>query len=204
MDDNIRRRPGVRAGYPRGRKKTNYRLLLCAALLACLLLAILFFALFLSGRGKAKELEEQVKTLTEQSQTLTSEKAALQQTLDGMYASAIAALPDPTTAQTEALPDLIPQLTDSIYLVRSTGSGYQYLKVPDGILADRLTAYRDSADYTAAANGVSADMWVLYADKVIGLKSGTDNGFVSPDRTASGAEYTLPSGFSAFVASFFA
>lgn len=204
MDDTIRRRPGVREGYPRRRRKTNYRLMLCGALAVCLILAVLFFALFLNQRGKTKDLEEQVKKLTEQTQTLTGEKTALQSTLDGMYDSAIAELPDPTTAQTEALPDLIPQLTDSIYLVRSTGSGYQYLKIPSGILADKLTAYRDAADYTAAASGVTADLWVLYDDKVIGIKSGTDAGFVSTDRTASGAEYTLPSGFSAFVSSFFA
>ncbi|MDO4269845.1 MAG: hypothetical protein Q4C72_02875 [Eubacteriales bacterium] len=211
MDENrqerpIRTRPGVRAGNARARRRApNYRLLLCAALAVCALLAILFFALFLGRGGKIKELNEQVKTLTEQTQALTNEKTQLQQTMDGLYTAAIAALPDPTTAQTQSLPDLIPQLTEGVYVVRSTGESYQYLSVPSGILQDKLAAFRDDAANFKPAEGdaPTCNYWVLFSDRVIGLAEG-DTGFVSTSRTATGSATSVPAGFTAFVASLFA
>lgn len=197
-----RRQPRRQAGV-----KLNYRMALCAAVAVSLLLAVLFLVLLLGQRGKSKTLDAQLKELTAQAQTLEGEKAQLQQTLDGLYASAIAALPDPTTANTQSLPDLIPQLTESIYIVRLSGGSYQYLKIPAGILTDRLLVFRDAEGYTASAETAAAewDLWVLYADRVIGMQTGGgDYGFVSTDRTAAGTAYTLPGGFNNFVTSLIA
>ena len=63
-------------------------------------------------------LEDEVKKLTEANQALTSQNTMLQQQSDAALTTAVAALPDPTTAQTTNLPDLIPQLTDAVYVVR--------------------------------------------------------------------------------------
>ena len=186
-------------------KQPNYRLLLCIGLLVCLVLDILFFVLFLSQCSRAGGLEDEVKKLTEANQALTSQNTMLQQQSDAALTTAVAALPDPTTAQTTNLPDLIPQLTDAVYLVRTTGEGYQYLKIAEGAVLDKLNAYRDDASgYTAAeGDAPTCSYWVLFSDRVIGLTDG-GNGFVSTDRTATGSATTVPSGFYDFVVSLFA
>ena len=186
-------------------KQPNYRLLLCIGLLVCLVLDILFFALFLSQCSRAGGREDEVKKLTEANQTLTSQNTMLQQQSDAALTTAVAALPDPTTAQTTNLPDLIPQLTDAVYVVRTTGEGYQYLKIAEGAVLDKLNAYRDDASgYTAAeGDAPTCSYWVLFSDRVIGLTDG-GNGFVSTDRTATGSATTVPSGFYDFVVSLFA
>lgn len=186
-------------------KQPNYRLLLCIGLLVCLVLDILFFVLFLSQCSRAGGLEDEVKKLTEANQALTSQNTMLQQQSDAALTTAVAALPDPTTAQTTNLPDLIPQLTDAVYVVRTTGEGYQYLKIAEGAVRDKLNAYRDDASgYTAAeGDAPTCSYWVLFSDRVIGLTDG-GNGFVSTDRTATGSATTVPSGFYDFVVSLFA
>mgnify|MGYP001003764415 FL=1 len=186
-------------------KQPNYRLLLCIGLLVCLVLDILFFVLFLSQCSRAGGLEDEVKKLTEANQALTSQNTMLQQQSDAALTTAVAALPDPTTAQTTNLPDLIPQLTDAVYVVRTTGEGYQYLKNSEGAVLDKLNAYRDDASgYTAAeGDAPTCSYWVLFSDRVIGLTDG-GNGFVSTDRTATGSATTVPSGFYDFVVSLFA
>ena len=186
-------------------KQPNYRLLLCIGLLVCLVLDILIFVLFLSQCSRAGGLEDEVKKLTEANQALTSQNTMLQQQSDAALTTAVAALPDPTTAQTTNLPDLIPQLTDAVYVVRTTGEGYQYLKIAEGAVLDKLNAYRDDASgYTAAeGDAPTCSYWVLFSDRVIGLTDG-GNGFVSTDRTATGSATTVPSGFYDFVVSLFA
>ena len=186
-------------------KQPNYRLLLCIGLLVCLVLDILFFVLLLSQCSRAGGLEDEVKKLTEANQALTSQNTMLQQQSDAALTTAVAALPDPTTAQTTNLPDLIPQLTDAVYVVRTTGEGYQYLKIAEGAVLDKLNAYRDDASgYTAAeGDAPTCSYWVLFSDRVIGLTDG-GNCFVSTDRTASGSANTVPSGFYDFVVSLFA
>ena len=186
-------------------KQPNYRLLLCIGLLVCLVLDILFFVLFLSQCSRAGGLEDEVKKLTEANQALTSQNTMLQQQSDAALTTAVAALPDPTTAQTTNLPDLMPQLTDAVYVVRTTGEGYQYLKIAEGAVLDKLNAYRDDASgYTAAeGDAPTCSYWVLFSDRVIGLTDG-GNGFVSTDRTATGSATTVPSGFYDFVVSLFA
>ena len=186
-------------------KQPNYRLLLCIGLLVCLVLDILFFVLFLSQCSRAGGLEDEVKKLTEANQALTSQNTMLQQQSDAALTTAVAALPDPTTAQTTNLPDLIPQLTDAVYVVCTTGEGYQYLKIAEGAVLDKLNAYRDDASgYTAAeGDAPTCSYWVLFSDRVIGLTDG-GNGFVSTDRTATGSATTVPSGFYDFVVSLFA
>ena len=186
-------------------KQPNYRLLLCIGLLVCLVLDILFFVLFLSQCSRAGGLEDEVKKLTEANQALTSQNTMLQQQSDAALTTAVAALPDPTTAQTTNLPDLIPQLTDAVYVVRTTGEGYQYLKIAEGAVLDKLNAYRDDASgYTAAeGDAPTCSYWVLFSDRVIGLTDG-GNGFVSTDRTATGSATPVPSGFYDFVVSLFA
>ena len=186
-------------------KQPNYRLLLCIGLLVCLVFDILFFVLFLSQCSRAGGLEDEVKKLTEANQALTSQNTMLQQQSDAALTTAVAALPDPTTAPTTNLPDLIPQLTDAVYVVRTTGEGYQYLKIAEGAVLDKLNAYRDDASgYTAAeGDAPTCSYWVLFSDRVIGLTDG-GNGFVSTDRTATGSATTVPSGFYDFVVSLFA
>lgn len=186
-------------------KQPNYRLLLCIGLLVCLVLDILFFVLFLSQCSRAGGLEDEVKKLTEANQALTSQNTMLQQQSDAALTTAVAALPDPTTAQTTNLPDLIPQLTDAVYVVRTTGAGYQYLKIAEGAVLDKLNAYRDDASgYTAAeGDAPTCSCWVLFSDRVIGLAEG-GSGFVSTDRTATGSATAVPSGFYDFVVSLFA
>ena len=161
--------------------------------------------LFLSQCSRAGGLEDEVKKLTEANQALTSQNTMLQQQSDAALTTAVAALPDPTTAQTTNLPDLIPQLTDAVYVVRTTGEGYQYLKIAEGAVLDKLNAYRDDASgYTAAeGDAPTCSYWVLFSDRVIGLTDG-GNGFVSTDRTATGSATTVPSGFYDFVVSLFA
>lgn len=185
--------------------KINYRMALCIAVLVCFVLAVLFFALFLGQRGKAKGLTDEVAKLTEEKTALTQQVGTLTQENQTMLDGVMKSVPDPTTANTQSLPDLIPQLTEGVFIVSNTGSGYQYLKVPEGYLTDKLNAFRDNADgFKQAASGAAADWtyWVLYSDKVIGMNT-ADHGFVSTDRTAAGPEYDLPAGFSAFVASVF-
>ena len=179
-------------------KQPNYRLLLCIGLLVCLVLDILFFVLFLSQCSRAGGLEDEVKKLTEANQALTSQNTMLQQQSDAALTTAVA-------AQTTNLPDLIPQLTDAVYVVRTTGEGYQYLKIAEGAVLDKLNAYRDDASgYTAAeGDAPTCSYWVLFSDRVIGLTDG-GNGFVSTDRTATGSATTVPSGFYDFVVSLFA
>ena len=185
--------------------KLNYRMLLCIAVLVFFLLALLFFILFLSRGGKIDELNKQVETLNGEKTSLSEQVNTLTQDNQTMLAGLTAALPDPTTAQTDDLTALIPQLTEGVYVVRSTGTQYQYLSVPTGYLQDKLTAYRDNAEgYSVVEGDVPAcTCWVLFPDRVIGLAEG-DKGFVSMDRAATGSATTVPSGMYAFVASFFA
>ena len=185
--------------------KLNYRMLLCIAVLAFFLLALLFFILFLSRGGKIGELNKQIETLNGEKNTLTEQVNTLTQDNQTMLAGLVAALPDPTTAQTDDLTALIPQLTEGVYVVRSTGSQYQYLSVPAGYLQDKLTAYRDNAEGYSVVEGDApvCTCWVLFSDRVIGLAEG-DKGFVSMDRAATGSATTVPSGMYAFVSSFFA
>lgn len=185
--------------------KLNYRMLLCIAVLVFFLLALLFFILFLSRGGKIDELNKQVETLNGEKTSLSEQVNTLTQDNQTMLAGLTAALPDPTTAQTDDLTALIPQLTEGVYAVRSTGSQYQYLSIPAGYLQDKLAAYRDNAEgYTVVDGDAPAcTCWVLFPDRVIGLAEG-DKGFVSMDRAATGSATTVPSGMYAFVASFFA
>lgn len=185
--------------------KLNYRMLLCIAVLAFFLLALLFFILFLSRGGKIDELNKQVETLNGEKASLSEQVNTLTQDNQTMLAGLTAALPDPTTAQTDDLTALIPQLTEGVYVVHSTGSQYQYLSVPTGYLQDKLTAYRDNAEGYSVVEGdaPACTCWVLFPDRVIGLAEG-DKGFVSMDRAATGSATTVPSGMYAFVASFFA
>ena len=185
--------------------KLNYRMLLCIAVLVFFLLALLFFVLFLSRGGKIDELNKQVETLSGEKTSLSEQVNTLTQDNQTMLAGLTAALPDPTTAQTDDLTALIPQLTEGVYAVRSTGSQYQYLSIPAGYLQDKLAAYRDNAEgYTVVDGDAPAcTCWVLFPDRVIGLAEG-DKGFVSMDRAATGSATTVPSGMYAFVASFFA
>ncbi|HIX89527.1 MAG TPA: hypothetical protein H9845_01330 [Candidatus Agathobaculum pullicola] len=185
--------------------KLNYRMLLCIAVLAFFLLALLFFILFLSRGGKIGELNKQVETLNGEKAALSEQVNALTQDNQTMLAGLTAALPDPTTAQTDDLTALIPQLTEGVYVVHSTGTQYQYLSVPTGYLQDKLTAYRDNVEgYTVVEGDAPAcTCWVLFPDRVVGLAEG-DKGFVSMDRAATGSATTVPSGMYAFVASFFA
>lgn len=198
-----RRAPIRRAPLRKPGGKPNYRLLLCIALLVCFLLAVLFFGLFLRRGGTIKELETQVATLTERNKTLEFELTSLQSASEAALTAAVAQLPEPTTAQTDTLPDLIPQLTGT-YVVRSTGSGYQYLQIPDGAVKDQLNAYRSALTESPEAGAATCDMWVLYDDAVVGLmSSGGAAGFYSADRTAQGTGSVLPDGFAAFVATLF-
>nr|WP_297274090.1 bZIP transcription factor [uncultured Agathobaculum sp.] len=185
--------------------KLNYRMLLCIAVLVFFLLALLFFVLFLSRGGKIDELNKQVETLNGEKTSLSEQVNTLTQDNQTMLAGLTAALPDPTTAQTDDLTALILQLTEGVYAVRSTGSQYQYLSIPAGYLQDKLAAYRDNAEgYTVVDGDAPAcTCWVLFPDRVIGLAEG-DKGFVSMDRAATGSATTVPSGMYAFVASFFA
>lgn len=185
--------------------KLNYRLLLCIAVLAFFLLALLFFILFLSRGGKIDELNKQIETLNTEKAGLSEQISALSQENQTMLAGLAASLPDPTTAQTDSLPDLIPQLTEGVYAVHSTGTQYQYLSVPAGYLQDKLAAYRDDAAGYAVVEGdaPACTYWVLFGDRVIGLAEG-DKGYVSMDRAATGSATTVPAGMYAFVAAFFA
>ena len=185
--------------------KLNYRMLLCIAVLVFFLLALLFFILFLSRGGKIDELNKQVETLNGEKTSLSEQVNTLTQDNQTMLAGLTAALPDPTTAQTDDLTALIPQLTEGVYVVRSTGTQYQYLSVPTGYLQDKLTAYRDNAEGYSVVEGdaPACTCWVLFPDRVTGLAEG-DKGFVSMDRAATGSATTVPSGMYAFVASFFA
>lgn len=185
--------------------KLNYRMLLCIAVLVFFLLALLFFILFLSRGGKIDELNKRVETLNGEKTSLSEQVNTLTQDNQTMLAGLTAALPDPTTAQTDDLTALIPQLTEGVYVVRSTGTQYQYLSVPTGYLQDKLTAYRDNAEGYSVVEGdaPACTCWVLFPDRVIGLAEG-DKGFVSMDRAATGSATTVPSGMYAFVASFFA
>ncbi|MDO5141793.1 MAG: hypothetical protein Q4D31_02100 [Eubacteriales bacterium] len=211
----IRRRPPVRAGSrsrssrPRSRGKApaklNYRMMLCIAVLVCLLLAVLFFSLFRSRGGKIDELEKQLETLQSEKTTLAAQVEGLTQENQAMLAGLAAALPDPTTAQTTSIAELIPQLTEGVYVVSDSGSQLKYLSVPTGYLQDRLTAYRDDAAGFSAVQGnaPACAYYVLYADRVIGLAAG-NTGFVSMDRTTAGSASSTPAGMYDLVAAMFA
>lgn len=185
--------------------KLNYRLLLCIAVLVCLVLALLFFILFMVRGGTINDLNGQVDTLNKEKEALTAQVNTLTQDNQNMLASLTASLDDPTTAQTTSIADLIPQLTEGVYVVYNTGSQLQYLSVPSGYLQDRLAAYRDdSASYAAAEGDAPAcTYYVLFSDRVIGLAQG-NTGFVSMDRAATGTLSTTPSGLYDLVASMFA
>lgn len=185
--------------------KLNYRLMLCIAVLVFFVLALLFFILFLSRGGKISELNKQIETLNGEKTSLSEQVNSLTQDNQTLLSGLTSTLPDPTTAQTDSLPDLIPQLTEGVYVVRSTGSQYQYLSIPAGYLQDKLAAYRDDAEGYSVVEGdaPTCTYWVLFPDRVIGLAEG-DQGFVSMDRAATGSASTVPSGMYAFVASFFA
>lgn len=198
-----------RSGTRRARRKpqkVNYRMMLLLIAAFFFLLSFILMIVTFSRGKKIKMLTTEIETLTASSATLMDDKARLQQELDGLYQAAISALPSPTNAQTPALSDLIPQLTDSIYLIRGTEGAYQYLKIPNGILYNRLISFRDSPDYlaNAAESATAWDLWVVYENAVIGMTAGgADHGFVSYERSVSGAEYNLPAGFNAFASSLF-
>lgn len=185
--------------------KLNYRLLLCIAVLVCLVLALLFFILFMVRGGTINDLNGQVDTLNKEKEALTAQVNTLTQDNQNMLASLTASLDDPTTAQTTSIADLIPQLTEGVYVVYNTGSQLQYLSVPSGYLQDRLAAYRDdSASYAAAEGDAPAcTYYVLFSDRVIGLAQG-NTGFVSMDRAATGSATSTPAGMYDFVAAMFA
>ena len=185
--------------------KLNYRLLLCIAVLVCLVLALLFFILFMVRGGTINDLNGQVDTLNKEKETLTAQVNTLTQDNQNMLASLTASLDDPTTAQTTSIADLIPQLTEGVYVVYNTGSQLQYLSVPSGYLQDRLAAFRDdSASYAAAEGDAPAcTYYVLFSDRVIGLAQG-NTGFVSMDRAATGSATSTPAGMYDFVAAMFA
>ena len=208
QNSQIRRRPPVRAagGKAPGKPfKLNYRLLLCIAVLVCLVLALLFFILFMVRGGTINDLNGQVDTLNKEKETLTAQVNTLTQDNQNMLASLTASLDDPTTAQTTSIADLIPQLTEGVYVVYNTGSQLQYLSVPSGYLQDRFAAYRDdSASYAAAEGDAPAcTYYVLFSDRVIGLAQG-NTGFVSMDRAATGSATSTPAGMYDFVAAMFA
>ena len=208
QNSQIRRRPPVRAagGKAPGKPfKLNYRMMLCIAVLVCFVLALLFFILFLVRGGTINDLNGQVDTLNKEKETLTAQVGSLTQENQSILAGLTAALPDPTTAQTTSIEELIPQLTEGVYVVYNTGSSLQYLSVPSGYLQDRLAAYRDDSASYAAAQGdsPSCTYYVLFSDRVIGLAQG-NTGFVSMDRAATGTLSTTPSGLYDLVASMFA
>ena len=208
QSSQIRRRPAVRAagGKAPGKPfKLNYRMMLCIAVLVCFVLALLFFILFMVRGSTISGLNEQVDTLNKEKETLTAQVNTLTQENQSMLTSLTASLPDPTTAQTTSIADLIPQLTEGVYVVYSTGSQLQYLSVPSGYLQDRLAAYRDdSASFTAGQGDAPAcSYYVLFSDRVIGLAEG-GTGFVSMDRAATGTASSTPSGMYEFVAAMFA
>lgn len=186
-------------------KRTNYRLILSIGLAACLVLDILFLSLFVRQCQRAGKLEDEVKKLNDANKTLVSQNTMLQQQSASTLTNAVAGLPDPTTAQTDNLPDLIPQLTGSVYVVRTTDNGYQYLKIPAGVVEEKLNAFRDdAAAYTdLEGDAPTSTHWVLYADRVIGLAE-EGKGMVSSNRTAEGKATALPSGFFDFVTSLLA
>lgn len=208
QNSQIRRRPPVRAagGKAPGKPfKLNYRMMLCIAVLVCFVLALLFFILFLVRGGTINDLNGQVDTLNKEKETLTAQVGNLTQENQNMLAGLTAALPDPTTAQTTSIADLIPQLTEGVYVVYSTGSQLQYLSVPAGYMQDKLAAYRDDSAAFAAAQGdaPSCTYYVLFSDRVIGLAE-NNTGFVSMDRTAAGSASSIPAGMYSFVAAMFA
>lgn len=202
--DQIRRRPPVRTGG-KPKAKINYRMLLCIAVLVSLVLALLFFILFMVRGSTIKGLNEKLDALGKEKDTISAQVTALTQENQSMLTSLAASLPDPKTAATDSLPDLIPQLTEGVYVIYSTGSQYQYLSVPAGFLQDKLAAYRDDAAAYQPAEGDAplCTYYVLFSDRVIGLAQG-NTGFVSTNRTATGAATSVPAGFMDFVASFFA
>lgn len=219
-DPSLRRdrgpRPGIRmaSGRPMRVKKhasagrkgaPNYRMMLCGAVLAFFVIALLFFILFMSRGGKIKDLNSQIDTLNQDKQALSAQVTSLQQQIDTLTASMTSALPDATVADTNTIADLIPQLVDgSIYVVQSSASQLRYLKVPEGYLSDKLGEYRDNSSAYTEAQGDApiCTYYVLFTDRVIGLAEG-NVGFVSMDRAATGSTVTTPDGFYDFVASFF-
>ena len=202
--DQIRRRPPVRTGG-KPKAKMNYRMLLCIAVLVSLVLALLFFILFMVRGSTIKGLNEKLDALGKEKDTLSAQVTTLTQENQSMLTSLAASLPDPKTAETDSLPDLIPQLTEGVYVIYSTGSQYKYLSVPAGFLQDKLAAYRDDAAAYKPAEGDAplCTYYVLFSDRVIGLAQG-NTGFVSTNRTATGAATSVPAGCMDFVASFFA
>lgn len=208
QNSQIRRRPPVRAAggkAPVKPFKLNYRMLLCIAVLVCFVLALLFFILFMVRGGTINDLNGQVDTLNKEKESLTAQVGTLTQDNQAMLASLAASLPDPTTAQTTSIADLIPQLAEGVYVVYSTGSQLQYLSVPAGYMQDKLAAYRDDSAAFAAAQGdaPSCTYYVLFSDRVIGLAE-NNTGFVSMDRTATGGASSIPAGMYSFVAAMFA
>lgn len=199
-------RSGVRLGSSSKsrRRGPNYRMILCGAVLVFFALTVLFFGLFLFQNHKNKTLSDELEKLKAENATLNQEKATLTQQNQILNASILESLPEPNTANTDSLSELIPQLTESLYVVRITEeSKYQYLKVPDGYLKDQLILFRDSGGYAATTGAApTCTYWVLYSDRVIGLADG-DVGFVSTERSASGETTSLPAGFYQFVVSLF-
>jgi len=179
-------------------------MILCGAVLVFFVLTLLFFGLFLFQKHKTKTLNDELEKLKAENTTLNQEKTTLTQQNQILNASILESLPEPNTANTDSLSELIPQLTESLYVVRITNeSKYQYLKVPDGYLKDQLILFRDSGGYAATTGAApTCTYWVLYSDRVIGLADG-DVGFVSNERSASGETTSLPAGFYQFVVSFF-
>ncbi len=196
-------KPSTRYKSSRRRKQQNYRMMLCAAVLGASLMAVLFLGLFVWQHGKAKGLKEQVDNLTMEKTTLTNQLSALSQEAETLRKSLMDSLPEPKTAQTDSLPELIPQLTDALYVIH-VGDGFDYIKVPEGYFTDTLNTYKDAQGYASTGgSSPTCPYLVLYPDRVIGLADG-DVGYVSNERTSVGTASSLPVGFTAFVASFFA
>jgi len=193
----------ARSRSSRRKKRRNYRLMLCIAALAAMVFDLLFLSLFLGQRSKSKELKKQVDDLTMEKTTLTNQLSNMSQEVETLRQGVMDSLPEPKTAQTDNLPDLIPQLTDALYVIH-VGDGYDYIKVPSGYLTDSLNNYKDAQGYSNLDGDTpNCPYLVLYPDRVIGLAEG-DVGFVSTERSATGTHSALPAGFTSFVAAFFA
>ena len=200
-------RSGIRMGKGRPVRKPiriNYRLVLCIAVLVLFVLTVIFGVLSNVRGKKISDLNTQIETLNKDKDNLSAQVGTLTQENQTLQTSITATLPAPKAAETNSIADLIPQLSDGIYVVQSTGSQLRYLSVPEGYLQNKLGEYRDDASGYSATDGSApvCTYYVLFTDRVIGLAEG-NTGFVSTDRTAAGNATTTPAGFYDFVASFF-
>ncbi len=192
----------VRRSGKAKKKRTNYRMMLLYAIFGLGICALLFFMLFMHQRGKTKDLTEQVDKLTAEKNSLTDQLNTLSVEAEGLRQNIMSSLPESRSSDDDNLQDLISQLTDGIYVIKS-GSGFDYIKVPSGYFTDKLNSFKNADGYTSIdGNAPACAYFVVYPDRVVGLSEG-DMGFVSTDRKATGDSSSLPQGFTAFVASMF-